>query len=182
QRAAYGRRSARFGRRVRLADGGQLGLEPLELTLEGRARLLGAAEVVGLPDTLEPARRLGRRTCGEGGECALQGMGGPGEGTALASYPSISGICTSITTTSNRSRSSARTACRPSSTATTVWPRFWRSRMATLRFTALSSARSTWSGVRLVATTGRGEGSRRDPWQIAWIVSSRCEATTGFVR
>src|SRR5439155_11411899 len=37
-----GRRSARRDRGLCLADGGQLGLEPLELALEGRARLLGA--------------------------------------------------------------------------------------------------------------------------------------------
>src|SRR5438094_6189406 len=79
-----GRRSARRDRGLCLADGGQLGLEPLELALEGRARLLGAAEVVGSADALEAAGRLGRRTCGEGGERALQGMRGPGEGAGLA--------------------------------------------------------------------------------------------------
>ncbi len=64
----------------------------------------------------------------------------PARMATVASSPLISGICTSISTTSKLSRSNAATAARPSPASTTSCPRFVSIRVTRSWFTALSSA------------------------------------------
>jgi len=59
---------------------------------------------------------------------------------AVASKPSISGICTSIKATSKLCASSASKAIFPLGTTMTLWPRFERIRTVSSRLMALSSA------------------------------------------
>src|SRR5580704_12791157 len=62
---------------------------------------------------------------------------------AVASKPSIPGICTSISTTSNWPFSRASNAPRPSLVTFTVYPRFSNTRTTRVWFTGLSSASKT---------------------------------------
>ena len=94
--------------------------------------------------------------------------------SAVASNPSISGICTSISTRSKVSRASASIASRPLATAVTSWPRLTSRPTATRWLTTLSSATST-----LRRRTGGLATAIRSP---ATAVSSAASSASGEMK
>jgi hypothetical protein len=104
----------------------------------------------------------------------------------VASRPFISGICTSMSTTSNLrpvADVATSSAERPLSTAEIRWPRFCNSRVTSLRFTWLSSATRMRSGRTRARTARVDDGGRRvETPNAVTSASSKSECLTGLLR
>ena len=106
----------------------------------------------------------------------------------VASRPSITGICRSISTSAGAWRAQASSACAPSSAVCETTPSACRKPSPIMRLTGLSSTSSTWlpgadsagagsggvpKGAAASATTGAGRGAGRSSASSARGVSGR---------